>query len=150
MINNDTFNRTIINPSKVSIIRYDKSGNKIINKVDYIPIKERYIKGDVIKKLSKKQLKKLSKGKKKGNKKQYNFYRTREWRDLRYRVLRNNNASCMCCGQSPKLNRVILHVDHIKPRSKFPELELAYDNLQILCEACNKGKGNKDEIDWRP
>jgi 5-methylcytosine-specific restriction endonuclease McrA len=42
-----------------------------------------------------------------------------------------------------------MHVDHIKPRSRFPHLELSLDNLQVLCAACNVGKGNRDEIDWR-
>ena len=43
----------------------------------------------------------------------------------------------------------VMHVDHIKPRSKFPDLELEFDNLQILCKACNLGKSNKDQTDFR-
>lgn len=42
-----------------------------------------------------------------------------------------------------------MHVDHIKPRSKYPELELEFTNLQILCADCNLGKRNHDSIDWR-
>jgi 5-methylcytosine-specific restriction endonuclease McrA len=42
-----------------------------------------------------------------------------------------------------------MHVDHIKPRSKYPALELAEDNLQVLCELCNIGKSNTNETDWR-
>ncbi|MFC6439812.1 HNH endonuclease [Bowmanella sp. JS7-9] len=34
----------------------------------------------------------------------------------------------------------MLHVDHVKPRAKFPELALDINNLQILCETCNLGK----------
>jgi hypothetical protein len=37
-----------------------------------------------------------------------------------------------------------LHVDHVKPRSKYPELALDLDNLQILCAACNTRKGDRD------
>jgi len=44
----------------------------------------------------------------------------------------------------------VLHVDHIKPRSKYPELSLTFSNLQILCEDCNFGKSNIDQTDWRP
>ena len=40
---------------------------------------------------------------------------------------------------------VVLHVDHIKPRSKFPELELSLDNTQVLCADCNLGKGAWDD-----
>ena len=56
----------------------------------------------------------------------------------------------MCCGRSKKEHGVVIHVDHIKPRSKFPELALEFDNLQILCDDCNIGKCNKYEDDWRP
>lgn len=53
----------------------------------------------------------------------------------------------MCCGAMAP--HVTLVVDHIKPRSKFPELELKEDNLQLLCNSCNMGKSNKDETDFR-
>ncbi len=42
-----------------------------------------------------------------------------------------------------------MHVDHIKPRRKYPELALSRSNLQVLCNLCNHGKGNWDETDWR-
>ena len=78
------------------------------------------------------------------------FYWSDEWRKLRYQVIRENDSKCMACGRSPKLHSVIMHVDHIKPISKFPELKLEKSNLQILCDDCNLGKGNTDSIDWRP
>lgn len=77
------------------------------------------------------------------------FYESREWRELRYRVLKNNDGCCNLCGRSKRQHGVILHVDHIKPRSKHPRLELVYENLQVLCEDCNLGKSNKDDTDWR-
>lgn len=64
------------------------------------------------------------------------FYKTREWRELRYRVLKDNPRRCMLCGAE----NTCLHVDHVKPISKFPELKLDYNNLQVLCEECNMGK----------
>jgi 5-methylcytosine-specific restriction endonuclease McrA len=73
------------------------------------------------------------------------FYNTREWLEVRYKTLVKYGKVCQCCGASAG----ILHVDHIKPRSKFPSLELDIDNLQVLCEACNIGKSNKDVTDWR-
>jgi hypothetical protein len=42
-----------------------------------------------------------------------------------------------------------LHVDHIKSRSKHPDLALEITNLQVLCADCNIGKSNTDETDWR-
>ncbi|MCH9024334.1 MAG: HNH endonuclease [candidate division Zixibacteria bacterium] len=78
------------------------------------------------------------------------FYSSKEWRSLRYRVLRKYSAECMCCGRSKKNDGVVIHVDHIKPRSKYPYLALDFKNLQLLCEDCNLGKSNIDETDWRP
>lgn len=76
------------------------------------------------------------------------FYNSTTWRKLRYIALKNSGASCQCCGAKAG-NGVQLHVDHIKPRSRFPELELCLDNLQILCGDCNIGKGAWDATDWR-
>lgn len=75
------------------------------------------------------------------------FYDSREWRELRYKALRKLGFCCFACGRRPPT--VILHVDHVKPRSKYPELELSLDNLQVLCADCNIGKSNKFEDDLR-
>lgn len=77
------------------------------------------------------------------------FYHTPAWRNLRYAVLKKFGAICQCCGATPVSSGRPMHVDHIKPRSKHPELELVFDNLQILCEDCNMGKGGRDQTDWR-
>lgn len=68
------------------------------------------------------------------------FYRTREWQKLRWQVLRDSDGRCGMCGRGRDTGTV-LHVDHIKPRSRFPALELSAANLQVLCEDCNLGKG---------
>ena len=74
------------------------------------------------------------------------FYADKRWLHMRYLVFRQYGKSCMCCGSSTG----VMHVDHIKPRSKYPELELDINNLQILCKDCNLGKSAWDETDWRP
>lgn len=75
------------------------------------------------------------------------FYASLTWKKLRYKVLQKSGGKCQCCGtlgaDSP------LHVDHIKPRSKYPDLALEESNLQVLCADCNVGKLNVDETDWR-
>ena len=75
-----------------------------------------------------------------------NFFASREWLGARYEALLKHGRDCMCCGVLAQP----AHVDHIKPRSKYPELALDVNNLQILCRECNLGKSNTDETDWRP
>ena len=76
------------------------------------------------------------------------FYRSSEWRKLRYEVLREQKGKCQCCGRSAK-DGVIIHVDHIIPLSLDWSKRLEKSNLQVLCEDCNIGKSNTDCIDWR-
>ncbi len=78
------------------------------------------------------------------------FYRSRDWLSLRVRVLEKYECKCMMCGKSPKIHGIVIHVDHIKPRSRNPELSLTFENLQLLCGDCNMGKGNRYSTDWRP
>lgn len=65
------------------------------------------------------------------------------------KVLEARGARCECCGASAADGKRI-HVDHIKPRSRYPELELEESNLQILCLDCNLGKMASYTTDWRP
>jgi 5-methylcytosine-specific restriction endonuclease McrA len=76
------------------------------------------------------------------------FYASDEWKFVRYQALQKYGARCHCCGAT-RDDGVQIHVDHIKPRSKYPRLALDINNLQILCEPCNKGKSAWDETDWR-
>jgi 5-methylcytosine-specific restriction endonuclease McrA len=76
------------------------------------------------------------------------FYASREWRRVRLKALEIHGSRCLCCGASPETGSV-LHVDHVRPRSRYPDLSLDIDNLQVLCEACNIGKGAEGEQDWR-
>lgn len=77
-----------------------------------------------------------------------NFCSSKSWRKLRYSVLKKRGAKCECCGATPQ-HGAKMRVDHIKPRSAYPELAFDEDNLQVLCEECNVGKSNIDETDWR-
>jgi len=80
---------------------------------------------------------------------QKEFFTSQRWRQLRYSVLLRDRNRCLACGASPETSGAIMQVDHIKPRSKYPELQWEIDNLQTLCEDCNMGKGAWDETDWR-
>lgn len=63
------------------------------------------------------------------------------WRAVRRLALDKHGSSCLKCGHMGTKKSPI-NVDHIKPRKFFPELALDVNNLQPLCGACNKAKGN--------
>jgi 5-methylcytosine-specific restriction endonuclease McrA len=73
---------------------------------------------------------------------------SKKWTELRSKVFSSYPPICMCCGVK-KEDGAILHVDHIKPRSKYPKLRYEFDNLQVLCQRCNVIKLDKDETDFR-
>ncbi len=82
------------------------------------------------------------------------FYKSWDWKQVRYDALKKHGAICMCCGAkrtdftidgSP----VRIVVDHVMPISRFWHLRLEISNLQILCEDCNLGKGARDTTDFR-
>lgn len=70
------------------------------------------------------------------------------WKIIRFKALAQFKGKCVCCGRNPNDHNVILHVDHIKPKFKYPELAFELSNLQVLCEDCNMGKGCSDETDF--
>lgn len=77
---------------------------------------------------------------------QKDFYKSKEWKDLSRRFKAEHRLECnnpRCDAAHPRVAVKEFHADHIKPRSKYPELALSYDNLQILCAECNLKKGNK-------
>ncbi|MBE5740897.1 MAG: HNH endonuclease [Clostridiales bacterium] len=60
--------------------------------------------------------------------------------DMRYNVLKRDGFRCCICGATAK-DGVKLEVDHIIPVSKGGKSTM--NNLQTLCERCNRGKRDK-------
>lgn len=83
-----------------------------------------------------------------GDEKRKKFYRSYEWRKVRYDILKRDGGRCQLCGATAA-DGAVMNVDHIRPLKKYWALRLDPDNLQTLCGACNHGKGNRDETDWR-
>jgi len=77
------------------------------------------------------------------------FYSSAQWRRVRESVLSLYGATCMNCGKTPEETGKSAHVDHIRPRSRFPELELDITNLQVLCEDCNCAMKGTHVVDYR-
>ena len=71
------------------------------------------------------------------------FYSSPEWRQVRSEVIREYGRICFECGVYIK-NSNDVTVDHIRPRSKYPDLALDKQNLRVLCRSCNSSKGDRD------
>lgn len=73
------------------------------------------------------------------------FFKSMEWKTLRYDVLRENESRCQICGRvagevSKSGQKISMEVDHILPVSKFWELRGYRKNLMCVCNECNRGK----------
>lgn len=96
------------------------------------------------------RIRKYFKKKPKKNKKKKpidKFYKSREWKELRYEVLSESDGYCTCCGKrkGDKLEsgqHVHLTIEHLLPRSKYPVLGLYKPNLEVRCQECNIGKNS--------
>jgi hypothetical protein len=73
------------------------------------------------------------------------FYGSDGWIILRNKIRKIYGFQCMKCGLEDNTNCV----DHIFPRSKYPQLELDINNMQMLCGICNIVKGNRNTKDYR-
>jgi len=100
----------------------------------------------LLEKDEKKQKRKQRKERKKRKEKGYRTFglNDKRWQNLRRRVFNAYGKVCMKCGSTDEL-----HVDHIKPKSKYPKLAYDFDNLQVLCKTCNYEKSNKTCDDFR-
>jgi len=58
----------------------------------------------------------------------------------------STSGKCMYCESKIEHNS-FAQVEHIKPKSKFPELEFEWENLGYCCQSCNTNKWQKyDEV----
>lgn len=69
---------------------------------------------------------------------QYSFYRTKQWVNMRQRVLDTQHYICQYCGA---INSKI--VDHTVPIEARPELKDSLTNLAVICIKCHRLK-----TDW--
>ena len=75
------------------------------------------------------------------------FYRQSAWIKLR-NAFREQNPLCVECLKENNVVSIIGNngvVDHIKPRSKYPELEYEWSNLQSLCHVHHNKKSAKEK-----
>lgn len=77
--------------------------------------------------------------------KEYRFYKSKEWRSLRDKILKENYNECAWCKEQGKIAiaETVHHVQYVK---KYPELAMSefytykgkqYRNLVPLCHECH-------------
>ena len=71
--------------------------------------------------------------------KKTNPRKVKNYQDYKADLLTEIGAYCSYCERS-----MDLHIEHIKPKSQYPELECEWDNLLLACKNCNSTKGDKD------
>ncbi|MHB9026598.1 MAG: HNH endonuclease [Armatimonadota bacterium] len=56
----------------------------------------------------------------------------------------SDEDGCYCCYCEAQIDDVDYpHIEHRKPKSKFPECAFDWDNLHLACPKCNIHKGNQ-------
>ena len=73
------------------------------------------------------------------------FYKSKPWRNVRRMALERDLYFCVECMEAYRRGEIrkpkyAVMVHHIKPRDKYPELELDLNNLQSLCDAHHNKK----------
>jgi len=76
-------------------------------------------------------------------------YYNQRWQRLRSEVLEVYGPVCALCGRDYRTHGVVLHGDHIIPKSQRPDIALYFSNIQVLCEDCNMGKSYYYTTDHR-
>ena len=68
---------------------------------------------------------------------------TKKWIETRRKWIELNPGpwNCYICGVPLDINE--MELDHVKPRSKYPELRFDLDNLKPCCHKDNFEKGSK-------
>jgi 5-methylcytosine-specific restriction endonuclease McrA len=64
------------------------------------------------------------------------FLGSRAWQELRRRRLAWAHYQCECCGATEQLQ-----LDHVKARADGYHGRVGFEDVQVLCRACNQRKG---------
>ena len=72
------------------------------------------------------------------------FYQSKEWREVRSRILMRDNYECQTCKRKGQVGKAE-NVHHIKEVKKFPELALIDSNCECICITCHNEEHDRLE-----
>lgn len=61
---------------------------------------------------------------------------------IRKELIRMSEARCAYCNCILHISEYTPHIEHFKPKDKFPNLETVWHNLFASCPKCNEYKGS--------
>jgi 5-methylcytosine-specific restriction enzyme A len=64
------------------------------------------------------------------------LYQSAEWKELRKKVMHRDNYMCTKCKTKNSITNS-LQVEHVKPKSIYPELMFDLNNVITLCKRCH-------------
>lgn len=76
------------------------------------------------------------------------WYKTAEWRALRWQVLVDAHFTCARCGTVGASRDMV--ADHVRPHRGDRDLFFARSNLQCLCATCHNRDKQREERAARP
>jgi len=70
-------------------------------------------------------------------------------KDLRPLLLAMTNNHCSFCDRKFDDDEIenSIEIEHFKPKIKFPEASYSWNNLFIICRACNKAKNDEFKVE---
>lgn len=104
-----------------------------------LEVKEKIRKSKLGRKLSEETKHKMRKSAGKGEKN--HRWKGGKWSYVKRQIKIRDDYVCQICGLK---DIEIMEVDHIKPKARFPELSLVFENLITLCPNCHRRKTNRE------
>ena len=66
---------------------------------------------------------------------------------IRRALLDSTNGKCCYCEKKIGSGKTDMHIDHFKPKSKYPDSVVEWDNLMPSCPDCNRSKNDHDTVE---
>lgn len=80
-----------------------------------------------------------------GRKRSKNLLKKYNHPEITSALKRESHGKCIYC-ESKLAHISFPHIEHIKPKSKYPDLTFDYNNMGLSCQVCNHNKSDKYDL----